>query len=245
MSKRPSWLRSVPLHTVLALTAAFVLGSFILLLKLPETPVAQTNVSVGSAVDFAKADDAWLREESSLQDPAPLFLPTAFNSTQAVRPESSLGEPGDGFRVSPKWVFNSGAVPLSLPEPVLIPARPAEELGRSLSDRPFTGFGQKPTTPITLPKREAFIEVRAAGTGELRLGVPVLDVNLQDNVDWKPCEFLVEADAAGMIGEPPLVSSSGADSIDQAFRDYLINQWSSIERKAKLQSGAYRILLGP
>jgi hypothetical protein len=216
---------------------------------MPQAPSSKGRDPAGASVDLTRLDslsaDALLREESSLRDPTPLFLPTPFNSTQAVRPESSLREPGDSYRVSAKLVFGAGAIPLSLPDPVQLPSKPADELGRTVGDRPFSGFGQKEMKSVSFPKRDAVIEVMAAGTGSLLLSIPVQGLSLQDNIDWKPCEFFVETDAAGMVGEPPLVSSSGADMIDQAFHDYLVRQWAMIDRKAKLPAGAYRILLGP
>jgi hypothetical protein len=235
----------------IALLASLALLAFFFLLAPPQpsTPAIQRNAAA-AAVQLSRLDSATanqiLREEAALRDPSPLFLPTPMNSSQAVSPRSILREPGDSFnRYSTKLVFPGGQLALQLPDPVTVPAKPADELGRIPWDRPFAGIGQSEQPRPQLEPREALLEVSKAGNGQIVLTKPLTGLSLPENIDWRPCEFIIQTDATGILGSAPLVQSSGSEAVDHAFTDYLEHHWISAIQKARLPAGLYRIILGP
>lgn len=234
--------------------AVLLLLGFSLVLRTPDTPpevrrnpkaasVALTsleeNPSAGSALQA-------VREEALLRDPTPLFHPTPLNSAQSVRPESMLREPGDSFAgFEPRSFFDSGALSLRLPDPVSLPSGPAADLVRVQSDHPFLGLGSVDPEPLHLRERKVHLEIYAADQGNLMMAVDVEDIPLPGGLDWAPCELVARTDAAGLVGLPPVVTSSRSEQVDRLVHEYLEKHWVTFERRAKLPPGAYRILVGP
>jgi len=246
--RRPNWL-GFPGGFLAVLGCALVLG-FVLLLELPESEKGRPRDPSAASVELLRLNagntDLVLREEAALRDPSPLFLPTPLNAAQQVRPESRLREPGDSFiGYSRRFVFSDARIDLRLPDPIRPPARPVEELARQAWDHPFPGIGQAEMAPVVLEPRVALLEIRRSKDGSVLYRERITDLALPQNLDWRPCEFLVQTDSAGLLGRIPLVQSSGFQSSDQQFSDYLERHWTRFELMAKLPAGVYRILLGP
>ena len=230
--------------------AAVLVLLFALSLRLPPTSAPKSSANPPEAVTLAQLDkpssDPLLREEAFLHDPSPLFLPTPWNTAQDVRPEESLRKPGDSFsRFPAKLQFGSGTVPLLLPPPVAIPAKPADELALKPWDRPFIGLGRTNLAPAVFPARSAELEVVSGIDGRTVLTMPLEGLPLPGDLLWQPAEFLLEADAAGPIGQPALVSSSGVESVDRLLQATLIRDWPLISQKGRLPAGLYDLVLGP
>jgi hypothetical protein len=59
--------------------------------------------------------------------------------------------------------------------------------------------------------------------------------------DWRFAEFQVYVDYSGIVGPPLLLNSSGSESVDRFWSDYLSHKLSS----SVLQPGYYRVVAGP
>lgn len=243
-------LATPPMLLGLGLVAAAAISAFVLLLRLPQAPEKKGRNPRSAAVELSRMEGEGagdrLREEVVLRDPTPLFLPTDLNSAQTVSPESRLREPGDSFAgYSAKFIYQDRETPLPLPDPVATPARPAEELARTSWDRPFPGIGQSKEPVAPLSSRAALLSISAAQGGGFNDSLVINDLVIPENLDYRPCEFLVQANATGLVGAPPLLQSSGSDVVDRLFGDYLANHWAWVEQKTKIPPGSYRIIMGP
>ncbi len=231
-------------------SAGLLVLLFALSLRLPKIAAPEPPGPPPATVGLTQLDrpsgDPLLREEAFLHDPTPLFLPTKWNASQDVRPEESLRQPGDSFRRFPaKLQFGDGSIPLLLPPPVTVPATPADELALSPWDRPFVGFGRTNLAPAVFVARSAELEVVAGADGRKVLSLPLQGLALPQDVVWQPAEFLLEADAAGPIGQPSLVKSSGVETVDRLLQATIIDEWPLIAQKGRLAKGLYELTLGP
>lgn len=254
MSEKPAWQNpQAPLYVGMSLGALALIATFLLLFKAPESPVRNDRRESSIAVGLAKLDDKGrgshltaVQEEALLRDPNPLFLPTPRNSAQAVLPLRVLREPGDTFPgYAAKKTFGDSSVSLLLPPPVALPGRPADDLGRMPTDKPFLGLGTKDKPKVQFSGRKAFLEIYSADQGRLILGMDLTDVPLMESLDWQPCEFFLRVDAAGLVGQPLLVGSTRSEVTDRLLLDYLEKHWIVIGSKARVGAGSYRLVVGP
>ena len=183
------------------------------------------------------APDTLLKDETALHDPAPLFLPTQWNS----RPEVRLGEPGGSFAAYPAE-FHFDADALRIPLPNDVPARPADALTGNPPGNMLLGIGRTDDRVPILASRGAFLEIVAAGTGAPVFSSPLAGASPPQAAFWRPLEFTAAVDAAGLVG--PLVLSVGSDveAVDAYFGRYLVQTFQVGKR---LAPGFYRIRVGP
>jgi hypothetical protein len=208
-------------------------------LAAPATEAPALTVGFGGA----GSPDALLNEEAFLHDPTPLFLPTRWNCVPAVpRPE-----PGGAFQpFPPELAFSTNELTLDLAPPVSVPGSPAEALATDAPGNPLLGIGRTDAAPPALPARGAFIEIVDAGTGAPVYSRALADARPPTAAAWlQPLEFMVEVDAAGLVGPPVLTARSGVDRVDAYFGGsdgYLAR---NLRVGELLGPGFYRIFLGP
>ncbi len=219
-----------------------------LLLRAPAPKPSSSAVGVGERavpIAFEPLSGA-TGDEALLRDPTPLFLPTRWNAAQGVRPDRALREPGDTFAgFGAKFVFEENEVVFALPPVVAVPEQPAAAIRPSDWQAPFLGLGRTDVALAPLPARTARLEVRSCRDGQLVVGQALAEIVPFGAQDWQPLEFGVAVAAGGAIGAPALVSSSGVESVDEYFQEYLATRSMLGKRLSKLRPGVYRVVIGP
>jgi hypothetical protein len=195
-------------------------------------------------VEIARAGgaDKTLNDEAVMHDQAPLFVPTPRNVT--FRPPSP---PEAGQTVldldDKRYSFGEAELKLNLPPAKTVPTTPGEVIAMENSSAPLYGLGRADRGIAPLPPRGAVVEVRASGSNR-RVLVATLGPDAKPPTErpWRPLEFLVCLDAAGLVGLPVLTEGSDVGEVDKFFRNYLAQTFRVGER---LPPGFYRILVGP
>jgi len=191
-----------------------------------------------------KPGERLLREQATLLDPTPLFLPTDRNASQQPLPQDLRRQPEQVFRDYP-WVPFFGESTLALPTgpAQALPKNPLELLKEASRD-PFLGFDRLDIPLQPLPERLGFVEVSRVGDGRVvltrQLERPV--VLPAGRLEWEPAEFLVDVTPAGLLGRPAIIASSDVEEVDLFLRDYLAEVLHLGER---LSPGLYRVVIGP
>jgi len=236
--------------------AGVVVALVLLLFSLVKPPgPAPAGEPVRPAIGFAKpASGSALKDEQTLLDPTPLFLPTEWN---AAHQKVAWREPGGEFqsyRITPKLGFAETDLKLELPAPVALPAGPAAVLVDEAPGALLLGFGRTERPVPALPARGAVVKVVLARTGqpalspEAQLQVATLAAAARppepaSGLQWQPVEFLAAVDAAGLVGPPVIVEPrSGVEEVDSYFQNFLVQTLRLGER---LGPGFYRISVGP
>lgn len=207
-------------------------------------PVAPPKVNIARLEEGM--GDRVLREQATMFDPTPLFLPTEWNTGQRPLPAAVQRQPGQVFSTfEPKPIYGEAELALPMGSERSLPASPMDLLKEPSHD-PFLGFGLEDEPLNSLPPRQGLVEVREAGTGEMMPGYPrKLEGDLvlpAGRPDWQPAEFLVTVTVAGLLGQPADTASSDIEDVDAFFRDYLANTLRLGER---LPPGIYRVVVGP
>ncbi len=234
----------------LAATGALAAGVLVLaLFRSPEPAKAVLGLPTGKvlSVGLAKLDggsaDALLEEEATLQDPTPLFLPTARNAGGNAIPAGARGEPGGAFSgYAAKLTYAETELQLTLPSIVADPKTPAEAFEAGQPAQSYWGFGQKDWVARPLTARGAFVEVLAAGDGQRVIVLPLVDARPPSETTWQPLQFLVAIDAAGVVSPPVLTESSRVAAVDSYFQNFMVETLHVGER---LGPGFYRVCIGP
>ncbi|MGA3006983.1 MAG: hypothetical protein ABSE59_03730 [Opitutaceae bacterium] len=223
--------------------AALVLWLFS---RAPALPPAAAPPRPAPAVGLTRLDngtaDAVTREQAELLDPTPLFLPTGLNAQPRRLPDGAAREPEVAFAAFvPRLLFDENALALKFPAIVAVPARPIEALTVGVSPRPVLGFGRVDLAVEPLSAQGGFAEVSAAATGQTVLAQSLTEA-APPAAGWAPLEFLVTVNSMGLVGPPELTRSSGNDSVDAYFRDFLADK---IRLGARLQPGLFCVKIGP
>jgi hypothetical protein len=231
--------------------AVVVLLLVLLLFRLPPLPGSpESRMPAGSSaapvglVRLQDQEDRLLREDATLRDPTPLFLPTRWNAAEnALTADARRGAGLSSFGgYSAKLSFPETAVGLQLPAVVTVPARPAESLGAGQSTRPLQGLGETDEPAPSLEPRAAFIEVVTAADGHAVIAHPLRDARPPGEVNWQPLEFLIAVDRSGVVRPPVLTTSSRFANVDAYFQEYLAKE---LHLGARLTPGFYRVCFGP
>lgn len=239
---------------VVSSLGALTVGALLLMLFRSPGPVAAPKPAPAapvapkpSSVDLAKLDptgvDSFLREETTLRDPTPLFLPTPWNAGEGAIPAAARREPGGSFPGYPsKLTYAELELQITLPDAVAVPKRPADAFDIGHPAQSFLGFGQADWQAKPLPARGAFVEVLSAGDGQSLIALPLIDARPPSDTPWQPLQFLVAIDAAGVVRPPVLTESSRVAAVDGYFQNYITDTLHVGER---LGPGFYRICIGP
>ncbi|MFT3782887.1 MAG: hypothetical protein QM790_12840 [Nibricoccus sp.] len=188
-----------------------------------------------------------LQQQVELNDPAPLFRPTRFNSSDPALPIRMKREPGAAFRsFAPQYAFEEYDVrKLSFPEPIQVPNNPIAVVDVGERPYPFFGFGRINYAYSPLSARLAYLEVVQMQTGR-----PVISTALQaengeklPSLDWeRPLELLAAVDATGLIGDLTVTTGSGVEQVDEFFRRFIAKNY---RLGARLAPGFYALRVGP
>jgi hypothetical protein len=235
----------------IATACASLVGVFVLaLFRSPTDPAAPGKLddpktlrpTAAVLVRSADGNDRAFDEQKILADPTPLFLPTKWNAAPKGLPRPEPGARFENFEGRLRGTTPEGELNLNLPNPVSVPATPAdvqlsERLGASVS-----GFGRAPVALPALDSRQAFVEIVAEGTGRAVLRQALADAKPPGESVWEPMEFLVAVDAAGLVGGVSVTKRSGVEGVDNYFQRYLAQ---TLRVGQRLAPGFYRISVGP
>jgi hypothetical protein len=237
----------------IAIAIAAVLVALVVLaatmVRLPKPATGNPANPPTSSVNIARADpkggDIALMQQVELYDPKPLFLPTAINNSDPELPAGLRREPGAAFRsFLPQYAFDEYDMKkVTFAEPVRVPDDPVQALSVGKVPNPFYAFGRINYPYKPLAARQAFIEVQQTKTGRTVLAFPVSADQSErlPAVDWKPLEMLIAIEAAGLVGEPTVVTSSDFEAVDNYFRMYVAKQF---RLGARLAPGVYALRIG-
>jgi hypothetical protein len=238
---------------VAGLTVVFALMALVVLFRplgkneKAARPVATPRVNVARLEEGL--GDRRLREQATLFDPTPLFLPTEWNTNQRPLPAAVQRQPGQIFRpFDPQPWYGAAELTLPVGAAQLLPKGPVELLKDPTHD-PFLAFDREDVPLTPLSPRPGLVEVRKVATGEM-VFVRHLEADVMlpaGRADWQPTEFLVAVTAAGLLGRPvqgrPVdTANSDIEEVDAFFRDYLVKTLHLGER---LPPGMYRVVVGP
>lgn len=234
---KPTRPRKSRAWTWASIVGVLVLALFAILVRVPEAG-GPLRVPATPSVGLV---DAGVIMSTMLRDPAPLFLPTDFNSS---RKSYVPKEPGGAFGgYQPDYVFDPSQLVLHLPPPAAIPDSPAEALAGDPPGAPFIGFDRADPVVEPLAPRTAYVNVVDAGTGRSVFGEAVGDAHPpQASVPWQPMEFIAAVDSAGLVGPVVPTSRSGVDEVDAYFGRYLAE---TLRLGQRLAPGFYRVSVGP
>lgn len=238
---------------VAGLTVVFAVAAFALLFRplgkteggtrpimTPRAVTPRVNV----ALLDGKTGDRLLREQATIFDPMPLFLPTEWNASQRSLPTTVQRQPEQVFDdFMPKLIYNEAELSLPISPTQVLPKNPLDLLKETSRD-PFVGFDRQDVPHNPLPERLGMVEVRRVGDGYLELQCP-LDrpvVLPAGRMAWQPAEFLVAVTTTGLLGRPATTVSSDIEEVDNFLRDYLSEVLHLGER---LSPGMYRVVVGP
>jgi hypothetical protein len=236
---------------VFAAVGALVAGALVLALFRSPKPAKPASLGAPSGripnVGLAKlgggSADALLREEATMRDPTPLFLPTAWNAGGNAIPAEAQREPGGTFSgYAPKLTYAETELQLALPAVVAMPKTSAEACEIGQPAQSFWGFGQADWVAQPLAARGAYVEVLAAGDGQRKLAFPLAEARPPGEAPWQPLQFLVAVDAAGVVGSPVLTESSRVAAVDGYFQNFIT---ATLHVGERLGPGFYRVCIGP
>lgn len=228
-----------------AVVSVFVVAVLVWI-EIPEKPSAspaRTELPVLGLRGLDGGGDgeaAVLAEKIEAYDPAPLFVPTEMSSGQAeFLTEFQPGEDGP-FGALPAELFK--AAPTRMPPLVAIPQSPVD--GLRLTERAEAPFVLALTDDAgpALAGRMGFVEVVDPEGGRVRFAASLPDAGGAPPVDWAPVEYAGAVDRAGLVGSLIVTKGSGAEGIDEYFRDYLMRNMRVGER---LTEGFYIFRVGP
>lgn len=233
--------------------ALLVMGGLIFLIRFPSVPEVTSETegmpagatalpSVGLTRLDQTAGDNVLRDEATLFDPTPLFLPTEWNVSQKELPNNLIRDSGRIFENYPaKLTFNESRLELGLPPTTVVPDKPMDALALLEPEQPFMGMGRVEREVVQLEDRMAFIAITVAGTGRTVLTQAIAAGPIPAG-NWRPMEFLVAVDTAGLVGPPAIVTRSGVEQVDGFFQNLIAKTLRVGER---LAPGTYQISVGP
>ncbi len=193
------------------------------------------------ALEGGEFDTELLREQSILQDSAPLFLPTRWNSAAFPAVQALEQRPPELFDLFPARFsygeadFGQGAIKMS--EPALnVTTVGAMEVRRRIP------FGRVDAEIPELAERFAVVEVARAGGEALVYSETVgMDGAPAAGQLWAPVEFLAHVENIGRVGELVLLRGSGVDEIDRFLREAVL----AMLQERMLETGYYRVTSGP
>ncbi|MDR1010456.1 MAG: hypothetical protein LBM04_04925 [Opitutaceae bacterium] len=229
---------------------------FVGLVRLP-TLTPRVSPSDPGALVITRAGDSErnriLDEEAQLFDPAPLFLPTPHNYTQADPVSISHREPVQTFQpFPPGYTYSDDTFDIRFPDPVSVPAQPAGMLDYKQTQTPYATLGRVEHPAAPLPPRQACLEVIRVKTGELLLQLPIAPLdpsppNIPEALvtgDWSPLEFLAMIDITGLAAPPTLMKGAGTPAVVQYLSDYL-DKTLHIDARRELTPGLYILRVCP
>jgi hypothetical protein len=230
-----------PWVAVSAVVAVVVVGA-VALLQVPADDVRPVTGPELPALELTRiggeSPEKLLSEQLAAYDPAPLFIPSAMNSSGTDEERPGADGPFPGL---PAELMKKG--PLGIPSPVALPAGPVD--GLRLTERASApmAIGRGDVVVGGIKVRMAQIEAVVVKTGRvaLTLSLPASSGDLPTG-DWQPLELMGAVTREGLSGGLVVTSSSGSDTIDDYFRSHLRQNVRIGER---LSEGFYLFRVGP
>jgi len=229
-----------------ACAAAVVMVAVLALLR---APVAVPPDGQSQPTEAAKAGptvqvvaSVGANEEAVIRDQRPLFLPTERNATLSpVRPPEMGRVILDREMAQP--IFESTELSIGLPPPVRAPQSALDAGLKEAAAPPLDGLGRRARPIEPERSRGALVQVFAASNNE-RVLAEALPVGARPATStlWHPVEFMAAIDAAGLVGQLKLTTSSDVEEVDSHFRVYLAGSFHIGDR---LQPGFYRVVVAP
>ncbi|AWT59346.1 MAG: hypothetical protein DF168_00531 [Candidatus Moanabacter tarae] len=184
-----------------------------------------------------------LKEQASLFDSAPLFLPTPHNHSFSLK-EIRMQE-------EETTLFDSFPAKITLSrlnwEAFSWFEKPGVSDYRGVLRSEFWNIfhylGSSPRSKDVETKRGSWIEIVPYGrsTPTLVEPLPIQIRQAGEGVLWSPVALRILVDRIGPIGAPLLVNSSGSYRVDEAIERYLLEA----ARDWGLRPGYYKVLFGP
>lgn len=186
---------------------------------------------------------ALLKEQASLFDTAPLFLPTPQNhsfSLKEIQMQEKETTLFDSFPAKITLARSNWETFSWFEEPEFSDYR---GILRSEFWNIFHYLGSSPRSKEVEVKRGSLVEIIPYGRSTPILVEPLPSQIRQvgEGVLWSPVALQILVDRIGPIGAPFLVNSSGSYRIDEAIEGYLLEA----ARNWGLRPGYYRVLFGP
>lgn len=198
--------------------------------KLPKLGLAR--ISGGGATEL-------LTERIMAYDPAPLFVPSAMNSSEAELP---LGiQPGSEGPFNELAASFTRSVPLSFPAKVKAPHTAIEGLGRMEGHDAHFAFARRGEVAQSTGSAVVRIEVLKLGEGNVVRVFEVPTAAIEESGDWQPLEMMGVITREGLVGELVVTASSGAGEIDDNFR-FLLSK--SVLTEPRFTVGIYVFRVG-
>jgi len=241
---------------ILVALTALVAGVLLVvrIVRLPAPPPRPPRPAAAATLNLARPGanqaDQILADEAELRDPTPLFLPTPRNASQLDADAGSRREPGETLPlIEPHLLFSDTTFDIAFPDPYPEPEQPADVPDYGITRTPYALFGRLDLPIKPLPPRMAQVEVVETKTGRTLLALPLPPPPGEPPpalaaTDWKPLEFLIALDVAGLVGSPALVQSSGSTAVDDFFSNYLVTNLR-IGQRRELGAGFYLVRVGP
>jgi hypothetical protein len=198
--------------------------------KLPKLGLAR--ISRGGATEL-------LTERIMAYDPAPLFVPSTMNSSEAELP---LGiRPGSEGPFNELAAIFTRGVPLGFPAKVKAPRSVIEGLRRTEGHDAHLAFDRMDEVAPSAENAVVKIEVLTVGEGNLVRVFEVPAAAMSGSDDWQPLEMMGAISREGLVGELVVTASSGASEIDDNFRSLL---GKSVLTDRRLSVGFYTFRVG-
>lgn len=199
-------------------------------------PVAG-NAAAFVVMDLADQAQGQVQEQAMLLDSAPLFLPTAWNTSHFVIPRRDAGQSAM-FEPYPQSVSLDALTILPEAEPHAVRSL-FERAGRETL---VYSLGDAPAREPSVTRRAAHLQVSAVDGGAELLSVDIPPISqVASEQLWQPAQFWILIDKGGIVGPPVLATSSGSGELDEHLRASITEEKSL----RNLPSGYYRIDVGP
>lgn len=241
--------QSVSRWTVSVVLAMGVHAAAVLVLQTPAIEIGQAK-SRATTIEWlgpqAATTETLIGEQLALFDNAPLFLPTNWNYA-VIQDPAPYSNASTAFfpDFGNKFAFETEGSPTTA---IKMPATYATSLDavREFHWPYLSTFGRVDRTPVDLPARVAWIEVRSIDSGRLVLSRPVSAESAPEAgnwPDWRPFNLLFDINELGVVSEP-LVAPPGsqAEEIDAFFRRFVKR---GLQPGLLLAPGYYSATIGP
>jgi hypothetical protein len=252
METKPAWVkkRGRGAMAVGLFAAGAALIFFASKVRVPASQAGMVAVPEGKAapglvisrVDRLPAGGG-LREQLSLLNPSPLYMPAA------DRPEGLSGLPErPGGRAaelfSPRFAYAERSPGSGILRP-LSPGTASAAAEALAAPRWFSGIarsGELTALPSPPAARAALFTVYTLGASEAKAAFNLAADAVLGSVAWNPVEMTVVVNSVGAVSWPNMIASSGEERVDERVRELVGRDFLS---KLSLRPGIYRIEVAP